>query len=194
MIRDDFVEKSETEEDFVEEKGGNPFGSNGFLGRAKNYPLSKPMVYHDHERVEASRDREVRDKIAGDLLKRARGDGLNGREGGHGGVCVNLVLLAKSTAFNIAADVGGKAGPPEFSCDQLASFQEAGMIGGFMIMAALEDGATEGVICGDVDATFVRKDAGLDLPVSQARTEREMLRLTRVEANVDLRDEDEGVS
>ena len=78
-VRDDFVEKSEAEEDFVEKEGCDPFGGDGFLGRAENYPLSKPMVYHDHERVEARGDREVGDKVAGDLLKGARGDGFNGR-------------------------------------------------------------------------------------------------------------------
>ena len=91
----------------MEEKGGNPFGSNGFLGRAKNYPLSKPMVYHDHERIEARGDREIRDKIAGDLLEGVGSDGFDGRERGYGGVRVNLVLLAKGTAFDIAADEGG---------------------------------------------------------------------------------------
>ena len=78
-IRDDFVEKSEAEEDFVEEKGGDPFGSDRFLGRAKNYPLSKPMVYHDHERVKAGGYGEVRDKITRDLLEGVGGDGFNGR-------------------------------------------------------------------------------------------------------------------
>ena len=53
LVRDDFVNKSETKEDFVEEKGGDPFGSDGFLRRAMNYPLSKSMVYHDQERIEA---------------------------------------------------------------------------------------------------------------------------------------------
>ena len=76
-IRDDFVEKSEAEEDFVEEKGSDPFGGDGFLGRAKNYPLSKSMVYHDHERVEAGRYGEIRDKFAGDLLKGTGGDGFD---------------------------------------------------------------------------------------------------------------------
>ena len=112
-IRDDFVKKSKVEENFVEKEGGDSFGGNGFLGRAKNYPLSKPMVYHDHERIEARGDREIRDKIAGDLLKRARGNGFNGRKGGYGGVRVNLVLLAKGTAFDVAADDGGESGPPE---------------------------------------------------------------------------------
>ena len=52
-VRDDFVKKSETKENFVEEKGGNPFCSDGFLRRAKNHPLSKSMVYHDQKRIKA---------------------------------------------------------------------------------------------------------------------------------------------
>ena len=63
-IGDDFIKKSEVKEDFVEKEGCDPFGSDGFLGRAKNYPLSKPMVYHDHKRIEACRDREIHDQIA----------------------------------------------------------------------------------------------------------------------------------
>ena len=52
-IRDYFVEKSKAKEDFVEKEGGNSFGSDRFLGRAKNHPLSKPMVDHDQERIKA---------------------------------------------------------------------------------------------------------------------------------------------
>ena len=77
-IRDDFVKQPEAEEDFVEKEGCDPFGGDRFLSRAKNYPLSKPMVYHDQERIKARRDREVRDKIARDLLERARGNGFEG--------------------------------------------------------------------------------------------------------------------
>ena len=77
-VRDDFIKKSEAKEDFVEKEGCDSFGGDGFLGRAKNYPLSKPMVYHDHKGIEARRNGEVGDKVAGNLLKRARGDGLNG--------------------------------------------------------------------------------------------------------------------
>ena len=62
-VRDDFVKKSEMKEDFVEEKGGNPFGGDGFLRRAKNYPLSKPMVYHDQERIKVQGDRKISDEI-----------------------------------------------------------------------------------------------------------------------------------
>ena len=42
-----------------------------------------------------------------------------------------------------------------------------------MIMASFQDGASEGVICGDIDTALVRKDASLDLPVSQPGTEGE---------------------
>ena len=44
-IRNDFIKKSKMKEDFVEKERRDPFGGNGLLGGAKNYPLSKPMVY-----------------------------------------------------------------------------------------------------------------------------------------------------
>ena len=50
-IRDYFVEKSEVKEDFVEEKGGDPFCGDRFLDRAENYHLSKSMVDHNQERI-----------------------------------------------------------------------------------------------------------------------------------------------
>ena len=163
MVRDDFVEK----------EGSDPLSGNRFLGRAKNYPLSKPMVYHDHERIEARGDREIRDKIAGDLLEGAGSDGFDGRERGHGGVRVNLVLLAEGTALDVAADEGGEARPPEFGGDQLSGFQEAGVSGGFMIVASRKDGAAEGVVSRDIDTAFIGEDAGFNLPVGQPGTEGE---------------------
>ena len=150
----------------MKKEGGDSFGGDGFLGRAKNHPLSKSMVYHDQERIEVRGNGEIRDKIAGDLLERARGDGLDGRKGGYGGVCVNLVLLAKGTALNIAADEGGKSRPPELGSYKLACFQEAGMPGRFMIMAACENGAAKGIVRGDVDTAFVGEDASFNLPIS----------------------------
>ena len=47
MIRNNFVIKSETEEDFVKKKGSNSFGGNGFFGGAENHPLTKAVVDHD---------------------------------------------------------------------------------------------------------------------------------------------------
>ena len=93
-VGNDFVVKPKAEEDLVEEKGGNPFSSNGFLSRAENHPLSKPMVDHDQERVKACGDREIRDQITGDLLKGARSGGFDQEQWWDGGVCVNFVLLA----------------------------------------------------------------------------------------------------
>ena len=72
LVGDDFVKKSKAKEDFVEEKGGNPFGGDGFLRGAKNHPLSKSMVYHDQERIKAQGEGKIGDKITGDLLKWAR--------------------------------------------------------------------------------------------------------------------------
>ena len=57
---------------------------------------------------------------------------------------VNLVLLASSTALDIAADKGGQARPPEFGCNELTGFKEAGMTSRFMIMAPFEDSTVEG--------------------------------------------------
>ena len=78
---------------------------------------------------------------------------------------VNLVLLAKGTALDIAADEESKTGPPELGGDQLSGFQEAGVSGGFMIVASCKDGAAEGVVGGDIDTAFIGKDAGFNLPV-----------------------------
>jgi len=61
MIRDNLVVEFIVEEDFVEEKGGDSFGGDGFLSGAENYPLSKAMVYHDQERIEAGGGGEVGD-------------------------------------------------------------------------------------------------------------------------------------
>ena len=99
-------------------------------------------------------------------MERTRGDGFNGGERRYRGVRVNFVLLARGTALDVSADIRGEAGPPEFGRDQLASFQEARMTGGVVIVAAVENGASEGIIRGDVDAAFVRKNAGFNLPVS----------------------------
>ena len=88
-------------------------------------------------------------------------------------MCVNLVLLAKGTAFDIAADKGSKAGPPEFGSDQLSGFQEAGVSGGFMIVASRKNGVVEGVVGGDIDTAFIGEDASFNLPVGQLGTEGE---------------------
>ena len=88
-------------------------------------------------------------------------------------MCVNLVLLAKGTAFHVTADEGSKAGPPEFSGNQLPGFQEAGVSGGFVVVASCKDGAVEGVVGGDIDTALIGEDASFNLPVGQPGTEGE---------------------
>ena len=78
-IRDYFVKKSKAEEDFVEEKGCDSFGSDGFLRWAKNHPHSKPMVYHDQERIKTCRQGKICDEITGGLLEGAGGQRFYGR-------------------------------------------------------------------------------------------------------------------
>ena len=63
----------------MEKEGGDSLSGNGFLGRAKNYPLSKPMVDHDQKRVKARGDWEIGDKITGNLLEGMRSGGFDGR-------------------------------------------------------------------------------------------------------------------
>ena len=99
------------------------------------------MVYHDQERIKARGDGKVSDEITGDLLEWARSERLDRRQWRYVGVSVGFVLLALSAAFDILADKGSKAWPPEFSGDQLAGLQEAGVAGRFMIVAMFEYGA-----------------------------------------------------
>ena len=61
----------------MEEKGSDSFSSDGFLSRAENYPLSKPLVDHNQERVKAHGDRKICDQITQDLLERARSRGFD---------------------------------------------------------------------------------------------------------------------
>ena len=125
-VRDDLVVKAKVKEDFVEEKGGDPFGGDGFLSRAENYPLSKSMVNHDQERIKAHRDWEIRDEITEDLLEGAGSREFDWRERWDSGMSIGLVLLACSTAFDIAADKGGQARPPEFGCNELRVLRKPG--------------------------------------------------------------------
>ena len=76
------------EVDLVEKKGGDPFCSDHFLGGAENYPLCKPMVNHDQERIKARGDWQVSDQVIRDLLERLRDKGADKSEGWDGEVGV----------------------------------------------------------------------------------------------------------
>ena len=77
-IRDKFVMEAESSEDFGEKEFSDPGGVYHFVTRDVNYPLTKPMVDHDHYRIETLGWRKTGDKIHGDLLKWAGGGGSEG--------------------------------------------------------------------------------------------------------------------
>ena len=129
------------------------------------------MVNHDQKGIEAGREGQIGDKIAGKLLEGTRCGQFDGRQWRYSGVGVGFVLLAGCAALDITADKGGEAWPPEFGSDKLAGFKKARVAGGFVIMTAGKDGAAEGVISGYVDVAFVGEDARVYLPVSEMGAE-----------------------
>ena len=99
----------------MEEESGYPFSGDCFLGRAENYPLCKTMVDHNQQRVKAGGSGEVGDQVARDLLEGARGMGFDQGEWRDSGMCVGLVLLACSAAFNVFSHKLCESWPSEFS-------------------------------------------------------------------------------
>ena len=77
-VRDKSVMEAESDEDFGEKEFGNPGSVYCFVTRDVNYPLTKPMVDHDHYGIKTLRWRETGDKIHRDLLKWAGGGGGEG--------------------------------------------------------------------------------------------------------------------
>ena len=58
-------------EDVVEKEFGNSYGVHCFWARGKNYPLTKAMVTHDHDKIEVVDWEEVYNKIHGEVLEEA---------------------------------------------------------------------------------------------------------------------------
>ena len=113
-IRDDFVIETKSFEDFCKEQRGDSSTVDGFLGRAENHPLSKPMVDHNQKGVKTVRKGKVGDEVTGDLLEGAEAGGRNGEEWGSGQMGVYFMLLARGTSADITANVRGEAWPPKF--------------------------------------------------------------------------------
>ena len=155
LVRDDLVVEAEAKAYFVEKECGNAFSGDVLLRGTENHPLCKPMVDHDQKGIEAGRRGEVGDKVTRDLLEGAECGGVNRGEQGNSRMSVGFVLLAGCAAFVIFMDVGGKAGPPKFSRNELASFQVAGVASCGVVMAALEDSMVQGVVIGNIDAALI---------------------------------------
>ena len=62
------------------------------------------MVNHNHEGIETSGGRQVRDEVNGELLERAGTGGGHRREGRDSWVGIHLHLLEKGAASNKTAD------------------------------------------------------------------------------------------
>ena len=97
----------------VKKQLSNSRSVNGFLARSKNYPLSKAMVDHDHDRIKARGRGEVGDEVNGELFKRERDSGLDWEQRRYDRVSVGFVLLTDRAASNKVFHKGGEARPPE---------------------------------------------------------------------------------
>ena len=117
-----FVIKTKAKKDFVKEEVSNSFCGDGFLGRAENHPLSKPMANHNQKGVKACREGKVSDEIAGDLLEGADGSQAKRGEGWNSWMCVGFVLLENRTSFDILAYKRCKTRPPKLGGNQLMGF------------------------------------------------------------------------
>ena len=105
--------KTEAFEYEIKKQLGNSCSVNGLLARCENYPLSKTMVDHDHDRIKPCRGREVGDEVNGELFK-GEGNGRLDREQRRcDRVSVGLVLLADGTTSDEVLYKGGETQPPE---------------------------------------------------------------------------------
>ena len=171
MIRDDFIIKTKSFKHFGEEQGGNSSSVNGFLGRAENHPLSKPMVDHNQNGIKTIRKGKVGDQVIGDLLKWVGIGGWNGEKWGLGWVCIDFVLLAGGTPTDITLDIRSEAWPPKFRGNQLPSFENTGVTSSGMVMVSGNDGTPKVSVGRDIDVSLVSQNSSIIVPVREAGTE-----------------------
>ena len=95
-----------------EKKLGYSYGIHGFGAGGENYPLTKAMVDHNHDRIKTVDQREIGNEVGRKVLKGVRA--LKGKEsdGQDHRMGENLVCLANCTPGNIFPDIGGEARPP----------------------------------------------------------------------------------
>ena len=80
--------------------------------RGKNYPLTKAMVNHDHNRIEAINWREVGDEVHGEILEGLRAFKGKGGDSWDRRMGEDLVFLASCASRDIFPDIGRKVRPP----------------------------------------------------------------------------------
>ena len=82
-------------------------------------------------------------------------------------MCVGLVLLAHGAALNVFAHKLHKTGPPKLRGDELMSFEVTWVTSSFVVVAAGEDGATEGILWGNIDMALVGEDVVVEFPIEK---------------------------
>ena len=90
--------KAKPRKNIGEEELGDSFGINVFCAGAVNYPLRKPMVYHDHDRIVSVGIGKSSDEIH---RYGGKGEGVVNSQRGksrYHGMCVYLGRLAISTS------------------------------------------------------------------------------------------------
>ena len=155
----------------MEKESSYPFGSDHFLDGAENYLLHKAMVNHDQQRIKTREGREVGDKVTRDLLEGLGGTGLDQGERRNGGVCVQLVLLAHSTAFDVFLHKLHETQSSELSSNKLMSLEVSRMTSSLVGMTLGKNRVVEGTIRGHIDASFVYKDMIVEFPVRKSGAE-----------------------
>ena len=113
MVQDKCVMETKTFEYKVKKQLGNSCSVNGLMARCKNYPLSKAMVDHNHDRIKPRRRGEVGDEVNGQLFIREGDIGLDWEQRWDNRVHVGLVLLADGAARDKVLYEGGETWPPE---------------------------------------------------------------------------------
>ena len=95
----------------VEKKLGYSYGVHGFGARGKNYPLTKAMADHNHDRIKTVDRGEVGNEVDGEVLEGARALKGKGSDGWDHSMSEDFVCLANCTSGNKFPGVGGEARP-----------------------------------------------------------------------------------
>ena len=129
-VRDDGVVEAESFEHMIKKNLCYSCGINGLGARSEDYPLRKPMVYYDHNRVMALGGGKVGDEIDRQLFE-GQGDRQRDRiEGGNRGVCVDFVLLTDSASINKVFHERREAWPPVIAFEESFGTEDSHMTRG----------------------------------------------------------------
>ena len=123
-------------ENKIKEQLSNSHSIDSFKARDEDYPLHKVMVGHDHNRIKTQGKGKVSDEIHQELFEGQGNRGQDRTKQRNGRMCVNLILLANSTASNEMLDKGGEAWSREvtlkdrFGVENAHVTQEGGRVDG----------------------------------------------------------------